>query len=149
MASCAQTAQFQQGAYGFEPFVARTPGNTIDGLADYWIDKARRLLEAEKRLPNPGLRVRYEDLVRSPTESLAGLFTFLELQSPTDLLDSVFSTPHIVGPGDSKILQTTGVHTNSIGHGRRLAMDKLSSNRREQINVLHAELGYLSLDNAP
>jgi hypothetical protein len=146
MASCAQAAQQTRGRFGFEPFVARTPGNVIDGLADYWLDKTRRLLEAESQLKNPRTRLRYEDLVREPATMAARLFDFLGLTMPERMLDSVFSSTHVPGPGDGKILTTTGIHSHSIGHGARLAMHKLSSDRRQQIDELHKELGYPLLE---
>ena len=92
--------------------------------------------------------IRYEDLVNDPQTSLATLFDFLDLPSSAGMLDSIFSTPHVVGPGDSKILTTTGIHANSIGHGERLAMDRLSADRREQIDTLHAQLGYSPIAGA-
>jgi len=142
MASCAQAAQQRQGTFGFEPFVARTPEHAIDGLADYWLDKTRRTLIAEQRLANPHLRLRYEDLVREPQAALERLFAFLELPLPAGMLDSIFSSAHVVGPGDSKILNTTGIHTESVGHSARLAMEALSADRRRQINAMHEQIGY-------
>lgn len=148
MASCAQAAQRRQGLFGFEPFVAATTNNPVDGLADYWIDKTRRLLDIEEKTANPCLRIRYEDLVGDPSNLLETLFGFLDLPTPVDMLDSIFSTPHVVGPGDSKILTTTGIHADSIGHGKRLAVNTLSADRREQIDALHARLGYSPISTA-
>ncbi|HSG64402.1 MAG TPA: sulfotransferase [Gammaproteobacteria bacterium] len=148
MASCAQAAQRRQGMFGFEPFVARDPGNPVDGLADYWIDKTRRALDAETRLANPHLRLRYEDLVREPATAAAGLLEFLGLPLPDGMLDSVFTTEHVVGPGDSKILSTMRIHADSIGHGSRLALEKLSADRREAIDGLLRRLDYSPLGAA-
>jgi hypothetical protein len=142
MASCAEAAQKRQGTYGFEPFVARTPQNAVDGLADYWIDKTRRLLDAQGRAANRAHVLRYEDLVADPQGRLAALFEFLALRWTNAMLDSIFSSPHVIGPGDNKILATSGIHANSIGHGRRLAIDKLSADRRRAIDDYHAQLGY-------
>jgi protein-tyrosine sulfotransferase len=146
MASCAQAAQQTRGIYGFEPFVSRTPRNVVDGLADYWLDKTRRALEAEQRLGNPHIRLRYEDLVREPSVTVTRMFEFLGLATPDDMLNSVFSTEHVAGPGDSKILTTTRIHTDSIGHGARLTMNRLSPDRIRQINELHEVLGYPALE---
>lgn len=142
MASCAQAAQRRQGMFGFEPYVAATLNSPVDGLADYWLDKTRRLLDTETRKPETCLRLRYEDVVAAPQASLEVLFEFLGLEMPSDMLDSIFSTPHVVGPGDSKILTTSGMHTDSIGHGKRLAMNTLSADRRERIDAFHMQLGY-------
>jgi hypothetical protein len=142
MASCAEAAQKRQGTFGFEPFVARTPANVIDGLADYWIDKTRRLLEARQRFPATSFVLHYEDLVSDPQQRLAALFGFLDLEWSGGMLDSVFSTPHVVGPGDSKILTTTSIHKSSIGHGKRLALGKLSPDRRQCLDDFHRRLGY-------
>ena len=146
MASCAQAAQQGQGVFGFEPFVAATTSNPVDGLADYWIEKTRKLLDTETRLVDRCERLRYEDVVSDPDATLSALFASLDLEMPAGMLDSIFTTPHVMGPGDSKILTTTGIHKNSIGHGRRLAMQTLSANRRERIDALHAQLGYPSIE---
>ena len=148
MASCAQAAQRRQGIFGFEPFVAATTSNPVDGLADYWIDKTRRLLDTEENSDDNCLRIRYEDLVGDPQCVLEALFGFLDLPTPAGMLDSIFSTPHVVGPGDSKILTTTGIHADSIGHGKRLAMNTLSADRRGHIDALHARLGYAPISAA-
>jgi len=142
MASCAQAAQRRQGAFGFEPYVARSTHNVVDGLADYWLDKTQKILAAERALANPKLRITYEALVSAPLTSIADILDFLGLPPSPGMLDSIFTTTHVVGPGDNKILTTTGIHRNSLGHGTKLAMDRLSADRQTRIDALHRELGY-------
>ena len=142
MASCAQAGQRRVGTFGFEPYVARSTHNVVDGLADYWLDKTRKILEAERALANPTLRVTYEDLVTAPVATIANIVDFLALPPSPGMLDSIFTTTHVVGPGDDKILTTTGIHRDSLGHGAKLAMERLSADRRARIDTLHLELGY-------
>jgi len=142
MASCAQAAQQRQGTFGFEPYVARSTHNVVDGLADYWLDKTQKILDAERALANPKLRMTYEALVSAPGATITRIVDFLGLAPFTGMLDSIFTTPHVVGPGDNKILTTTGIHRDSLGHGAKLAMDRLSADRRNRIDTLHRELGY-------
>jgi len=142
MASCAQAGQRRQGTFGFEPYVTRSTHNAVDGLADYWLDKTQKILDAERALANPTLRITYEALVSAPGATIAYIVDFLGLPPSPGMLDSIFTTPHVVGPGDSKILTTTGIHRESLGHGAKLAMDRLSADRRTRIDALHLELGY-------
>ena len=148
MASCAQAGQRREGTFGFEPYVAREKDNPVDGLADYWLDKTQRTLDAERRAAHTVSRIRYEDLVTAPATTITALLDSLELTMPAGMLDSIFTTAHVIGPGDSKILATTGIHRDSLGHGAKLALDRLSPNRRAAIDALHDELGYAALGSS-
>ena len=141
MASCLETAQERQGMFGFEPYAARTPTNPVDGLADYWVARTQLLLRCEQDRPDRCLRVRYEDLVNAPAATLESLFGFLQLDWSADLIAAVFTTPHVVGPGDPKILNTTRIESTSIGRGRRL-LDRLSQDRLAGLTPVMQKLGY-------
>lgn len=141
MASCLEALQSRQGQFGFEPFVARTPGRPLDGLADYWLDKTRRLLACERERPRRSHRVVYEALVTTPAEVLASMFAFLGLEWEDGMIDKVFASPHVIGPGDGKILRTSRIESGSIGHGSRLAATAVSPERRRELEALAAEIG--------
>ena len=142
LASCMEAMQRRQGLFGFEPFVARTVGRPLDGLADYWIDKSRRLLACERDRPDRCIRLRYEALVENPPTILRGLFEFLGLEWEDAMVEEVFKRPHVVGPGDSKILETAKIESRSVGRGQRLPLAAITSERRRQIEALSAEIGH-------
>ena len=142
VASCTEAARSRQGGFGFEPYMARTPDNALDGLADYWIDKTRRILEYERLNPGRCFRIRYEDIVNHGHSALAGLFDFLGLDWNRDILATVFSTPHAAGPGDSKILHTSRIGGGSVGRGAQLPADAVSPQRRYELDRTLGELGY-------
>ena len=144
IASCVETARARQGMFGFEPYAARTPRNPVDGLADYWLAKTNQLLACERDRPGRCRRVRYEDLVTIPAETLKGLFGFLQLDWHVDLIDAVFTTPHAVGPGDPKILNTSQIELASIGRGGGLESN-LSTDRLAELANVVTELGYETL----
>jgi len=144
IASCVEAANSRQGVFGFEPYVARTPDRPLDGLADYWIDKTQRILQCEREHPGRCLRMRYEDLVRDSGSALRALFGFLKLAWREDLEERVFSTAHVVGAGDRKILHTSRIEPGSVGRGQDLPREALSAERWVHLSALAREIGYMS-----
>ena len=128
--------------YGFASFLAQTPGQPLNGLLDYWLDKTGRILAFETANPGRSCRVRYEDLVRETSTTLDTLFGFLGLAWDRRLIDAVFETPHEQGPGDNKILETNKISDQSIGRGKDIASGNISPDRHQRMNNLLERLGY-------
>lgn len=63
--------------FGFEPFVAQYPGNSVAAIGSYWLACAQAMLAFADKHPQACHRVRYEDLVTAPEETAAAIFTFL------------------------------------------------------------------------
>jgi protein-tyrosine sulfotransferase len=142
IASCMEAAQSRQGLFGFEPYAARTPGEPLNGLADYWIDKSRRLLQCERERPERCFRIRYEQLVTDTAATLPALFAFLGLEWDEKMVERIFSTPHAPGPGDSKILSAARIESRSVGRGQLLQVDAISPQRRKRLAELMMDIGY-------
>ena len=49
--------------FGFTPYAAQNPGNSVAAIASYWSDCTQAILDFEQRQPDRCHRVRYEDLV--------------------------------------------------------------------------------------
>ncbi|MFN2568681.1 MAG: sulfotransferase [Candidatus Dormibacteria bacterium] len=133
--------------YGFEEYVLRTPGNLVDGLVDYWVEKTGAMLDWEQRSPQRCLRLRYEDLVREPESSAAAVFGLLGLRWEPGMLTSVFTTPHEPGAGDHAVAFTKTIEARSLGLGSSIPLDRVSADRRDAMNPLLDTLGYPTVED--
>ncbi len=148
IASANEACPWGYQGYGFEPYVRSSPGNLALAFAHYWADNADVLTGFEAKHQELCQRVRYEDMVRKPQETLSALFKFLDLPWQDAYLDPgrIFAESATGDPGDYKIRYTRGFETASVGRGWAVPIDLIPSALRERINRLHAELGYPSLD---
>src|SRR6185437_13760057 len=79
IASGVEACPWGLSQYGFEPYVAHAPGNSVLALARYWSDHISAILAVEDKFPGRCHRVRYEDLVADPETVASGIFQFLGL----------------------------------------------------------------------
>jgi|HubBroStandDraft_2_1064218.scaffolds.fasta_scaffold16899_4 hypothetical protein len=143
IASGAECSPWGVSRFGFDPYVAEHPGNTVAAIGSYWAECARTILGFELSHPDRCHRVRYEDLVSAPEETAAGLLTFLGAAPMPGITTACFQTPHEGdGPGDEKIWFTTRVSTDTLGRGFRVPAAALPQQLREEINASLATLGY-------
>ncbi len=143
IASGAECSPWGVSRFGFDPYVAEHPGNTVAAIGSYWAECARTILAFEVSHPERCHRVRYEDLVSTPEETAAGLLTFLGAAPMPGITTACFETPHEGdGPGDEKIWFTTKVSTDTLGRGFRVPAAALPQMLREEINESLATLGY-------
>jgi len=147
MASGHEASRWGYNAYGFAPFVHATPGNFLVGLANYWIDRASKMVAFERNCAQPHARVYYEALCDDPTATVARLIEFLRLPPDPELVPRMFSSEHGEGPGDYKIDFSGAVAVDSIGRGATLP-DTLGPFQLTRIDELLAELDYPSLSAA-
>lgn len=133
-------------------YVRSTPHDLERALASYWADVTEALLDCERELPGQTFRIRYEDVVARPAETLEGLFKFLGREWDPGLLAAVFKTPHDPGSGDVTIQFTGHLRRDSVGAGRRLPF-ALGGELAGKVTRFRAELGYEAqppvLDSAP
>ena len=121
------------------------PTSLLSAAAQYWIDGATTLMELERKLGERAHRVRYEDVVTRPAETLADLFSFLGLPWRAELIDAVYETPHDDGFGDISVRFAGGIHRDSIGGGRGIPQWRLSAEQRSRMEELDRELGYAEI----
>ena len=133
--------------YGFEPYVANAPGNTVLALARYWADHAGAILGVEDRFPGKCHRVRYEDLVADPEATAADIFGFLGLSPVPGISALAFSRERErTGPGDFKIWNTSQVTDDSVGRGWSVPADLIPAPLTATINALADRLSYVRID---
>lgn len=145
IASGLEASKWGFNAFGFAPFVAASPGNFVAALANYWIDRATKMVTFESTCELPHARLYYELLCDNPTETLEQLFDFLELPPDDGLIDRMFGTRHGIGPGDYKIDYSGRIAVDSIGRGSTLP-EHMGEAQVTRINELLAELDYPDLD---
>ena len=134
------------------PYVQKRPDNLVAAMVESWVEKTTKLLEFELAHPQ-SFRIKYETLVVEPLQTLPAMFAALGLDWDEKLLDTVFSTEHDQGSGDTKIRFTRKVNTDSIGRGSTISRSNIPDDLLDKMNQLLARLEYPIVgndwDNAP
>jgi hypothetical protein len=147
IASGLEACPWGLNGYGFDSYIATTPGNAVMALARFWADNAAETLSAEEHFPDRCLRVRYEDLVTDPEGIAAEIFTFLDASQAPGISATCFSADRErFGPADYKIWYTSKVSAESIGRGWSVPAGMIAPQVLAAINELAAKLGYLQID---
>jgi protein-tyrosine sulfotransferase len=145
VASLKEACEWGFAGYGVEPYARMYAHNMAMALCTYWADRvsAEREFEDEHRCH----RVRYEDLVAHPEETLALLFEFLEVAR----VELEICAPGVLErarspiPGDPKARYTQAIHSDSVGRGWQVPAEMLDAALIQRINRLADELGYQPL----
>jgi len=130
--------------------VAANPQNLIAALSLAWLEKVEPVLRFEEG-PAKTHRVRYEDLVRRPAETLAGIFSFFEVEADATVLERAFRTPHYLraGRGDPKAPASSRVRDDRLGLGAELRwFEAIGPELLRRLNAALSRLGYAALDPA-
>jgi len=147
IASGAEACPWGLNGYGFEPYIAATPGNVVMALANFWADNVAVTLAAEERFPDQCFRLRYEDLVANPEAVMAELFAFLGVSPAPGISHVCFSGERErFGPADYKIWFTSGISSESVGRGWSVPSGMIAPELLGMINELAGKLGYLAVD---
>jgi Sulfotransferase family len=133
--------------YGFEPYVAAAPGNSVLALARYWVDHTTAIMGVQDKYPGHSYRVRYEDLVDDPDTVTNGIFEFLGLPPVEGISTLCFSGERErFGAGDFKIWNTSQISGESVGHGWSVPAN-LMAPVLPAVNQLADQLGYVRIDD--
>jgi protein-tyrosine sulfotransferase len=147
IASGLEACPWGLNGYGFDPYIATTPGNAVMALARFWADNAAETLAAEEQFPDRCLRVRYEDLVTDPERMAAEVFAFLDAaQAPGISAECFTADRERFGPGDYKIWYTSAISAGSVGRGWSVPAGMIAPQVLAGLNELAAKLGYLQVD---
>jgi protein-tyrosine sulfotransferase len=147
IASGAEACPWGLHGYGFDPYIAATPGNAVMALANFWVDSVRATLAAEERFPGKCLRLRYEDLVAAPEPVMAEVFGFLGVSPSPGITGRCFSSDRErFGPADYKIWNTSEISSDSVGRGWSVPIGMIAPQMLGAVNELASQLGYLTVD---
>ncbi|HUL24816.1 MAG TPA: sulfotransferase [Streptosporangiaceae bacterium] len=147
VASGVEACPWGLNGYGFDPYIAATPGNAVMALANFWVDNAGTTLAVEERFADKCFRLRYEDLVTDPEGTAAELFEFLGVPPAPGISERCFSSERErFGPADYKIWYTSRVSADSVGRGWSVPTAMIAPQLLAAINELAGRLGYLAVD---
>jgi len=147
IASGVEACPWGLNGYGFDPYIAATPGNAVMALASFWADNVRAALAVEERFPGTCFRLRYEDLVADTEATAAALFSFLDAPAVAGISRSCFSAERErFGPADYKIWHTSGITADSVGRGWSVPAAMIAPQLVGVMNDLAGKLGYLLID---
>ena len=147
IASGTEACPWGLNGYGFDPYIAATPGNAVMALASFWTDNVQAMLAAEERFPDACLRLRYEDLVADPEATAAAVFEFLGVQAAPGITQACFSAERErFGPADNKIWYTSQISDDSVGRGWSVPAAMIAPQLLSVMNELADRLGYLAVN---
>jgi protein-tyrosine sulfotransferase len=145
--SAIDAAPWGLSGYGFEPYVAATPGNTVLAVARGWLDQTRAITEFQEKHPGRCHGIRYEDLVTRPEQIAAELLAFLGLAPAPGITRACLRQEHDTrGPADHKIWFTSRISAASLGQGTRVPVGMLPPGFLEDLNQALDQLGYRQVD---
>jgi hypothetical protein len=149
IASGIEACPWGLNGFGFDPYAAASPGNSVHALAHFWADNATSILAAEEQFPDHCHRVRYEDLVADPEAVAAGVFAFLGVAPAPGISLACFGRDReLIGPADFKIWHTSEIKADSVGRGWAIPAQSIRPSTRGAVNELAAKLGYLPVDDS-
>jgi hypothetical protein len=147
IASGAEACPWGLNGYGFDPYIAATPGNVVMALANFWADNVRTTLAVEELFGDRCFRLRYEDLVSDPESTAADLFAFLGVPAVPGISERCFSAERErFGPADYKIWYTSTISPDSVGRGWSVPSGMIAPQLLAMINEMAGQLGYLAID---
>jgi Sulfotransferase family len=147
IASGVEACPWGLNGYGFDPYIAATPGNAVMALANFWADNTQATLAAEERFGDRCFRLRYEDLVTDAEVTAAAIFEFLGVPAAPGISERCFSAERErFGPADYKIWYTSQVTADSVGRGWSVPIGMIAPQILAMINELAGKLGYLAVD---
>jgi sulfotransferase family protein len=138
---------FGLNGYGFDPYIAGSPGNAVLALARYWLENATLIAEVERAHTRMCHRLRYEDLVEDPEAVMREVYAFIGVGQAPGVARACFSGERErFGPADHKIWATSSVHGGSVGLGEWVPAGLIPQDVTAAINELTEKLGYLPVD---
>jgi hypothetical protein len=147
IASAMEACPWGLAGYGFDPYIAATPGNSVFALARFWLETTAEIMSAEEDFAEHCLRLRYEDLVSNPEPVMSQVLGFLGLPPVADIVSRCFrSEPEAFGASDHKIWHTSRISADSVGRGWSMPASLINSQVLHGINELSGRLGYIPVD---
>jgi hypothetical protein len=148
VASGVETGPWGVSRFGFDPYVARYPGNNVAAIGSYWQETVQAVMSFEEKHAESCHRVRYEDLVAAPEQTVAKLFSFIGAGQVPGITEACFAAAHEGnGPGDEKIWFTSKITADSAGRGVRVPASALPPQLLQAVNELLAKLDYRAVDD--
>ena len=139
------------GGYGYAPYVQTSGSNHVAALAAYWADRTEAELLFEEEHPASSYRIRYEDLIASPNETIETMYSFLAADwSPEFAHESfILGRPHTHGAGDHNAPFLQAFDSSAIGRGWHIPIEMMPDLLQKRIDNIHEKLNYPALAAEP
>jgi protein-tyrosine sulfotransferase len=149
IASGLEACPWGLNGYGFDAYIAGTPGNSVLAMSRFWADNVTAILRAEELFPDKCHRVRYEDMVSDPEAVAAGIFSFLGVPPAPGVSANCFAPDRErFGPADYKIWHTSKITDDSVGRGWTIPAGLMGPDMQAAVNQLAGQLNYLPVDDS-
>jgi hypothetical protein len=149
IASGVEVCPWGVSRFGFDPYVAQFPGNSVAAIGSYWLACTQANLAFAEAHPESCHKIRYEDLVTAPEETAATMFSFLGADYTPGSVQACLQMPHDGhGPGDGKIWFTSAIKDDSVGRGVIVPADALPPGLRNEVNSTLERLSYRIVDES-
>jgi protein-tyrosine sulfotransferase len=148
VASGIEACPWGLNGYGFDQYIAETPGNAVHAMARFWMDNAAAILSAQEQWPERCHQIRYEDMTCDPQATADELYEFLGVAKVPGIGRRIFAAERErSGPADYKIWHTSRISTDSIGRGWTVPAGMIAPQLRTMISEYCERLGYLPVDD--
>jgi hypothetical protein len=148
VASGIEACPWGLNGYGFDQYIAETPGNSVHAMARFWVDNAAQILSAQEQWPGRCHRIRYEDMTCDPQAAADELYQFLGVAKVPGIGRKIFAAERErSGPADYKIWHTSRISTDSVGRGWTVPSGMIAPPLRTMISEYCEQLGYLPVDD--
>jgi hypothetical protein len=149
IASALEACPYGLSGYGYDPYIAASPGNNVLAVARCWLEMTADIMSAEEDFGEQCLRIRYEDLVSAPETVLDDIFKFLGVRPVPDIVTRCFSSEQErLGMADYKVWHTNRVSSDSVGRGWKIPPGLIPEPVLDGVNELAGRLGYIQIDPA-
>ncbi len=128
-------------------YIKKYPTDFVKAMVENWLEKSKKIIQFEESHRNQSFRVSYEALVCEPERVLDKLFNFLGESWNQELIDAIFKMPHDQGNGDVKVWFSNKINSDSVGVGTSIPMLSIPPELVEEVNILHEQLGYPTIEN--
>lgn len=148
IASGLEACPWGLNGYGFDQYIAETPGNSVHALARFWLESEATIAAAQEQYSERCIGVRYEDMTEDPQATADAIFEFFGVDPVPGIAEACFAAERErFGPADYKIWHTSRISTDSVGRGWTVPSGLIGPGVRQAINELCAKLGYVPIDD--
>jgi len=143
--SALEVSKFGFEGFYFEEFILKTPKNLVNGLVNFWNTQTEKRIKLVKNQRHSIHQIKYEDIVKNPSDTLKPLFHFLGLAYSDKLLENIFSKFR-PGKGDIKV-QSSGSILDMTGKGRDVPLKYIEKETFKKMNAILKQIGYPEIDS--
>src|SRR5689334_4846309 len=114
----------------------------VNIAVERWCDWTQKILAFERVCPEKCIRVKYEQLVSAPHDTINQVLAFAHFHLMPCIVEDAFATRHADGIGDFKFVDTVGITRDRIGDGLTLDVSGVPSTLRHRVVGLMDALEY-------